>query len=122
MNSDLGALTGLVKLKGVSIGGNSLETLPDFSNLKSLEILGFTVGYVTSLAPLIPVESLVEIWADYNLITDLTPLVDNPGIGEGDYVNVLWNPIDCTEQAVTIAELKARGVDLDIQCPCEVCL
>ena len=121
-NPEVGVVSYLVSLRGLSMGGNLLKTIPDLTALESLEHLGITNNEVEDLSPVTPVESLEELWADSNLITDLTPLVDNPGISEGDYVNVLWNPIDCTEQAANIAELKARGVELDIQCPCEVCL
>jgi Leucine-rich repeat (LRR) protein len=121
-NPEVAVVAELKQLVTLSIGGNGVEELPDLSELTSLEVLGLTYNDVSDLSPLTPLESLNEIWADDNLITDLTPLVDNPGIGEGDHVNVLWNPIDCTEQATNIAELKARGVDLDIQCPCQLCL
>jgi hypothetical protein len=53
-------------------------------------------------------------------VTDLTPLVNNPGIGaEGDEdtVNLNGNPIDCDEQAANIQELEDRGVNLSGLCP-----
>jgi Leucine-rich repeat (LRR) protein len=121
-NPDIGVVSGLPNLSSLSLLFCDLESLPDLSEIQSLELLEFGGNDVSNLSPLTPLESLDEIWADDNLITDLTPLVDNPGIGEGDYVNVLWNPIDCVDQAANIAELEARGVELDIQCPCQVCL
>src|SRR5690606_19793024 len=49
-----------------------------------------------------------------NQIASLAPLVANPGIGEGDFVDVSQNPLDLSDPAV-MADVQAlldRGVDL----------
>jgi hypothetical protein len=50
-----------------------------------------------------------------NDIQDLSPLLDNAGIGAGDSVELSGNPIQCGQPA--IAALRARGVILSTDCP-----
>ena len=52
-----------------------------------------------------------------NQVSDLSPLVANSGIGDGDEVGLSSNPIDCTAQADNIQALRDRGVSLSSPCP-----
>ena len=46
------------------------------------------------------------------------PLVDNPGVGNGDSVNVYNNSLDCDDADTleAIETLLDRGVELDQHC------
>jgi len=50
------------------------------------------------------------VFIDNNLIRDLTPLVENPGIGERDQVFVALNPLSEDAVNVQLKALKDRGV------------
>jgi hypothetical protein len=47
-----------------------------------------------------------------NHISDISPLVDNTGLGEGDWVDLRGNPL--SEQSINeyIPALEARGVQV----------
>ena len=53
-----------------------------------------------------------------NQIGDIEPLVNNPGIGDGDIVHFYQNTLDCSdiETLSQIETLEARGVDTDHDC------
>jgi hypothetical protein len=51
-----------------------------------------------------------------NEITDLVPLVDNPGLGDGDEIDLRDNPLDLSsgsEGMDAIETLKERGALVD---------
>jgi nitrous oxide reductase len=47
-----------------------------------------------------------------NAITDLLPLVANTGLGSGDEVNVLNNPLSAISLNTHIPALQSRGVNV----------
>jgi hypothetical protein len=57
--------------------------------------------------------SLTELSLGGNQIGDIEPLVDNPGLGEGDYVDLVFNPLSDTSLNTYIPQLEARGVIVD---------
>jgi len=48
-----------------------------------------------------------------NPINDISPLVDNTGLGEGDDVILVSNPLSGESINVYIPELEARGVTVE---------
>jgi len=62
------------------------------------------------LASLVSLADL-DLW--YNQIVDISPLLDNPGLGEGDYVGLGNNPLSEQSTNEYIPELEARGVTVD---------
>ena len=46
----------------------------------------------------------------HNQIEDISPLVANTGLGEGDEVNLIDNPLSDQARNEHIPALKARGV------------
>ena len=48
-----------------------------------------------------------------NDIIDISPLVENPGIGDGDYLNLRSNRLSYESENVYIPELEERGVFID---------
>jgi len=51
---------------------------------------------------------LLSLWG--NKITDLSPLVLNSGLSEGDMVELVDNPLSETSIKVYIPQLEERGV------------
>ena len=63
---------------------------------------------------------LSELALDNNQISDISPLVANPGIGAGDVVYLEGNPLDVNSCASSIPTLEANGVTVYYDCPsCE---
>jgi internalin A len=81
-----------------------------------LELLGLADNNVTDLTPLSGLALLRGLALDANGISDLSPLVANPGLGNGDYLSLESNPIDCAEQADNIRTLYERGVEVIPDC------
>ena len=61
--------------------------------------------------------NIEKIRLEENALTDLTPLVQNPGIGAGDTVDISDNPLDCDTQAANLDALNNAGVVLTSDCP-----
>ena len=103
--SDLDSLTDLTKL---GLWENQIIDISHLANLTNLEwlLLGHNqIIDISSLANLIKLTRL-ELWM--NQITDIGPLVDNTGLGTGDYVHLKWNPL--TDPSDDISTLEGRGV------------
>ncbi len=112
----LSGMTSLFELyaNGASSGHGDISPL---SNLTSLEILEIRSNNITNLVPLTSLVLLNHLDLSRNEINDVSPIVENLGISEGDWVDIYSNPIDCFEQAANIQALRDRGVDLDTHCP-----
>ena len=55
-----------------------------------------------------------------NLIIDIWPLVDNPNLGAGDYLGLLYDPLSRSAYRDQIPLLQARGVDVAYDEPGEI--
>jgi hypothetical protein len=55
---------------------------------------------------------LADLSLMFNQIGDISPLIDNPGLGQRDYIDLRFNPL--SEQSVNeyIPELEARGASV----------
>ncbi len=68
---------------------------------------------ITSLSAVTGLTALREIHAnDLNSLFDIQPLLDNSGIGAGDWVNLTNTPADCAQVAI----LATRVERLDSDC------
>ncbi len=107
----LAALTGLT---GLALDNNAIGNagLANLSGLLSLTRLAVNFTQISSLAPLQSLANLHILAAGGNVATDYSPLVNNAGIADGDYVflgTAIGPPVDCT----SIATLRHRGVIVD---------
>ena len=75
--------------------------------LQNLNISDHPVSDISALSAL---TKLRWVFLVSNDIVDLQPLVDNPGFGEGDILNVGGNPLSSESINVLIPALEARGV------------
>ena len=55
---------------------------------------------------------LIILHLDFNHIEDISPLVNNPGIGSGDRVNLFGNPLNQESINELIPILLSRGVNI----------
>ena len=107
--------------------------LAELTNLTQLELtnqtdLSFVAGLtrlrtlavgsgVQDISPLSGLVGLVHLVLDNNPISDLAPLVANPGLGTGDDVSILNAKLNCAQQQNNIAALRSRGVKVITDCP-----
>jgi internalin A len=81
-------------------------------------VLSLEDNSIADISPLSGMGYLGELNLSGNQVTDITALVENEGIGNGDIADITYNPFDC-EDAVTldnIAALEERGVSLEHDC------
>lgn len=82
-------LTGLIEL---DLGSNSLSGIDALSGLTSLRVLRLD---------------------DNPNLSDIQPLLDNPGLGAGSIVDVTNTNVSCTD----VALLEAKGLTVASECP-----
>jgi internalin A len=114
--SDLSPLAELTSLTELALPHNSVSDLSPLAGLTSVQRLYLADNAISDLSPLAGLTSLSNIDLADNLVTDLGPLVANTGFGEGDYVSVLRNPLDCAAQADQLHALIERGLQLASDC------
>lgn len=116
--SDIAPLSGMTSLLKLDISWcRGVSDLTPLSNMTLLSDLNAEVALLGDVGPLSVLTELTSLNLSSNEITDITPLVENPGIGDGDEVSIMQNPIDCLDQASNIQALRDRGVILDTNCP-----
>jgi hypothetical protein len=68
---------------------------------------------ISDVSPLSGLVNLTMLGLMQNPLSDISPLVDNPGLGEGDDVILVNNPLSEESINVYIPELEARGVTVE---------
>ena len=90
--------------------GDVCGDLTPLSKLPALVELGLTGGLVEDISALSGLTRLQKVYLSDNRITDLAPLVANPGLGVGDFVDVSSNPLAAGEYEEHLESLFGRGV------------
>jgi len=122
--NDLTPLIGLTKLQKLHLERNQISDISSLSNVTDVRILYLGSNKITNISPL---EGLKRIgdwdgWAlkrggfnihltlSNNQISDISPLVTNSGIGEGDIIDLTGNPLNDEAYNAHIPILEKRGV------------
>ena len=110
-----GAFTGLENLEDLSLSGSALTALKASSlrGLSNLEELSVDRNAIADISSLSSLTRLRELYLANNLISDVAPLVENAGLGAGDYVRLDGNPLSADALAVDIPALRRRGVKVN---------
>ena len=113
-NVEPGTFEGLSNLENLYMDGNVLKTLgAGWSNgLSNLRYLSLFNNNLVETPPLRSLESLATLWIEGNLISDIGPLLEYDWLGEGDFVNVLGNPLSEQTLQSHIPALERRGVQV----------
>ena len=109
--ADVTPLAHLTNLIELDLGGNhvDLTSLAGLNNLQTLVLWG---NQITDLTLLSHLNNLTELYLGGNQIEDLSPLVANPGLSEGDVVDLRGNPLRDKALTEQIPALRARGVEV----------
>lgn len=132
--SDLAPLVELGSLTTLSLHDNRISDLASLRNLSSLVAIDLAYNRVHDLSPLSVLESLTELWLGNNNVSDLAPLADlvmltylqlgnnkvtdlaplaaNRGLGDGDTLDVAYNPLSTRSMDTHIPALIERGVEV----------
>jgi uncharacterized repeat protein (TIGR02543 family) len=133
--SDISPLAGLTSLTQLQLGGNQISNVYPLASLTGLTSLTLTGNQISDISPLAgltgltwlslgvnqisdisPVDSLTNLTYLYlwsNQISDVSPLVENEGLGTGDFVDLSLNPLNSDSVNTYIPQLRARGVTVN---------
>jgi Leucine-rich repeat (LRR) protein len=100
-------MTGLVELY---LAENQVSDLRPLSDLTDLEWLHLADNQISDASPLNGLTNLIELYLSYNDLSDVGDLVANAGIGDGDVIYLLSNPLSWDAVDTDIPILEDRGV------------
>ena len=105
----LGDMTSLIELR---LAGNLFTDLSPLRGLSSLQNLELTGNSITDISPLSRLPNLARLDLRYNPeLSDIRALLENPGIGSGDIVELRHTKVTCEDQGL----LAAKGVEVRIE-------
>ena len=111
--SDISPLADLTGLTWLGLGWNQIDDLSPLADLTNLTTLILADNQISDISPLAGLTGLTSLSLHSNQISDISVLVDNTGLGDGDTVDLRYNPL--SEQSINeyIPTLEARGVTVD---------
>ncbi len=112
--SDLSPLSELSNLTTLNAWENSIADLSGLSVLTGLTTLRLHINSISDLTGLggLPNLEVVSLHTNPDL-SDIQPLLDNPGLGAGDDVLLQSTNVSCTD----VDALRAKGVAVISDCP-----
>ena len=108
--SDLSPLARLANLEYLKINSNSFSDLSPLTGLTKLETLYLRNNSISDLLPLVGLTKLKTLYLSNNSISDLSPLTANIGLGTGDTIVIVENPLSDISINTHIPTLRSRGV------------
>ena len=117
--ADLEALELLVNLQSLEIGSNAIDDIGSLGELSNLMTLGLSDNMIEDITALAGLILLTDVDLSANQITDATPLLDNPGLGFGDTIDLTGNPLAVDTVCQVVPDLESRRVDVlfEGECP-----
>lgn len=110
---DIGPLAELDGLRDLNITNNSVSDLSPLRGLTQLAVLRIYNNPISDIASLRDLNELTELHIhDLPELSDITPLLENDGLGPGDRVILMRSGVACRDAAA----LKARGVAVNSGC------
>ncbi len=116
--SDISAVAGLTKLIRLNLDGNNISDISAVAGLTNLTGLFLSENSISDISALAGLTNLTASeWTPSlnlagNAIEDLSPLVANTGLGEGDRIDVDRNPLNAVSIHTHIPALRSRGVEV----------
>lgn len=120
-NNMIASLTGLESLRALTtlnLEGNAVRDLHALSGLTTVLTLRLSDNPLSDLGGIEGMTGLEVVYLNDCILRDLTPLIDNPGIGGGDWVFLNGNPLLCAD-GTSVGQLKTlirRGVRVEHDC------
>ena len=106
---DLTPLSDLTALETLNLQNNEIVDLSPLSDLTALETLFLQNNEIVDLSPLSGLTRLKVLFLANNAIADISQLLENSGLGEGDYVDLRHNPLNHDSINVHFTDLVERG-------------
>ena len=110
--SDLTGLQHAINLTELYLLGNDISNVSPLAGLTNLTTLLLEGTAITDISALTNLTNLTYLGLPFNSISDISPLVANTGLGSGDEVDVLGNPLSALSIKTHIPALQSRGVEV----------
>lgn len=94
------------------------EDLNFLSGSTGLQHLKLNSNFIQNISPISALVNLTTLFLDDNLIEDIMPLVENNGLGSGDYITLQNNQLS-TEDCTNVQTLLDREVVIEEDIPCQ---
>ena len=114
---DISPLRHFTELWELWLRNNLIEDISPLAGLTHLNVLRLERNRVVDIAALEHLTNLDTLNLAYNRIADLSPLVNNPGLSDGDLVDVRGNPLSEESTATVVPTLVSRGVHVEAGTP-----
>ncbi len=108
--SDVTALASMTQLKKLYLSFNPISDISALSGLTLVSELQLQFAQVVDISTLEGLINLQLLVLNSNQIVDIAPLVANTGLGSGDIVYLVGNPLSSESINTHIPALESRGV------------
>ena len=108
--SDISAVARLTNLTALILSNNSISDISPVAGLTNLTALTLEDNSISNISAVAGLTNLTLLGLGDNSISNLSPLVENTGLGEGDFVSVGENPLNSASIDTHIPILQSRGV------------
>lgn len=115
--SDLGPVAGLTGLTILTLHENEISDIEPLGGLANLTELSLRLNQVNDISPLAGLTNLSSLNLRFNQVSDISALISNPGLGDGDEVDLRDNPLNVFD-CPNILSLINRGVDVQYDPAC----
>ncbi|MBX3173939.1 MAG: putative Ig domain-containing protein [Gemmatimonadaceae bacterium] len=104
---DVSPVAGLTALTILSFWDNEVVDISPLAGLTQLTFLQLAENQITDVSAVAGLVNLtfLRLYQNFNLV-DITPILNNPGLGPGDELRIMWTMAPCNDLAV----LVQRGV------------
>ena len=115
--ADVSPLAGLASLTMLGVGDNAIADIGALAELGSLTYLGLHGNAIADVSALRGLAALNNLVLNNNHVVDIAPLAENEGLGAGDYIELIGNPLDAAAHETHIPALQDRGATVHFDPP-----
>ena len=115
--ADVSPLAGLASLTMLGVGDNAIADIGALAELGSLTYLGLHGNAIADVSALRGLAALNNLVLNDNHVVDIAPLAENEGLGAGDYIELISNPLDAAAHETHIPALQDRGATVHFDPP-----
>jgi hypothetical protein len=114
--SELGGIEHLINLSVLSLATNRISDISALAGLRNLEYLLLSYNQISDISALALLSNLRDLAITDNQISDISALVANPGLGDGDRIDIRYNRLDLSSGSDAMRDINTllqRGVRLE---------
>jgi len=110
--SDIETLSLMTGLTYLNLRENEINNLSPIAGCTCIEYLYLQQNDIKDISSLIDLTSLRILNLADNNVREILPLIENSGLGSGDTLDLMNNPLSITSVSAHLPELEARRIDV----------